>query len=99
MQFFLFLSHILNNIVAKRESKSSLRCPCSISEDTPIYLRVIATRIKVAPYCGVIYAALQPLREVLEIAAFLAKVLGEIFCTIVLAFVTFLEIFECLILK
>ena len=48
------------------KSKSSLRCPCSIPEDMPIDLRVIACRIEVAPYCGVIYAALQPLREVLE---------------------------------
>lgn len=59
----------------------------------PIDLRVIACRIKVAPYCGVINAALQPLREVLEIAAFLAQVLGEIFCALVLALVALLEIF------
>ena len=60
----------------------------------PIDLRVIACRIKVAPYCGVINAALQPLREVLKIAAFLAQVLGEIFCALVLALVALLEIFE-----
>ena len=88
------MSHILNKIVTKRESKSSLRCPCLIPEDVPIDLGVIACRIKVAPYCGVIYAALQPLREVLEIATFLAKVLGEIFCAIVFALVALLEIFE-----
>ena len=74
--------------------KSNLRCPCSIPEDMPIDLRVIACRIKVAPYGGVINAALQPRGEVLEIAAFLAKVFGEIFCAIVLALVAFLEIFE-----
>ena len=59
----------------------------------PIDLRVIACRIKVAPYCGVINAALQPLREVLKIAAFLAQVLGEIFRAFVFALVTLLEIF------
>ena len=59
----------------------------------PIDLRVIACRIKVAPYCGVINAALQPLREVLKIAAFLAQVLGEIFRAIVFALVALLEIF------
>ena len=74
--------------------KAALRCPCSIPEDMPIDLRVIACRIKVASYCGVINAALQPLREVLEIAAFLAKVLGEIFGAIVFALVAFLKIFE-----
>ena len=77
------------------KSKSSLCCPCSIPEDVTIDFRIIACRIKVAPYCGVIYAALQPLREVLEIAAFLAKVLGEIFGAIVFALVALLEIFEC----
>ena len=76
------------------ESKSSLRCPCSIPEDVPIDFRVIACRIKIAPYGGVINAALQPLREVLEIATFLAQVLGEIFCALVLALVALLEIFE-----
>ena len=65
-----------------------------VPEDVPIDLGVIACRIEIAPYCGVINAALQPLREVLEIAAFLAKVLGEIFCAIVLALVALLEIFE-----
>ena len=59
----------------------------------PIDLRVIACRIEVAPYCGVINAALQPLREVLKIAAFLAQVLGEIFRAIVFALVALLEIF------
>ena len=88
------MSHFSNKIVTKRESKSSLRCPCSIPEDVPIDLRIIATGIKVAPYCGVIYAALQPRGEVFEVAAFLAQVLGEIFCAIVLALVAFLEIFE-----
>lgn len=39
------MSHILNKIVTKRESKSSLRCPCLIPEDVPIDLGVIATRI------------------------------------------------------
>ena len=74
--------------------KSNLRCPCSIPEDMPIDLRVIACRSKVAPYGGVINAALQPRGEVLEIAAFLANVLGEIFGAIVLALVALLEIFE-----
>ena len=60
----------------------------------PIDLRVIACRIKVAPYCGVINAALQPLRQVLKVAALLAKVLGEIFGAIVFALVALLEIFE-----
>ena len=59
-----------------------------------IDFRIIACRIKVAPYCGVINAALQPLREVLEVAALLAKVLGEIFGAIVFALVALLEIFE-----
>ena len=67
---------------------------CSCSEDVAIDLRVIATRIKVPPYCRIINAALEPLREVLEIAALLAKVLGEIFGAIVFALVAFLEIFE-----
>ena len=48
------------------KSKSSSRCPCSIPEDVPIDLGIIACRIEVAPYCGVIYAALEPLREVLK---------------------------------
>ena len=74
--------------------KSNLRCPCSIPEDMPIDLGVIATRIETAPHCRIINAALEPLRQVLEIAAFLAKVLGKIFCAIVLALVAFLEIFE-----
>ena len=59
----------------------------------PIDLRVIACRIEVAPYCGVIYAALQPRGEVLEIAAFLAKVLRKIFGAFVVALVALLEIF------
>ena len=88
------VSHFSNKIVTKRESKSSVRCPCSIPEDMPIDLRVIACRIKVAPYGGVINAALEPLREVLEIAALLAKVLGKIFGAIVFALVALLEIFE-----
>ena len=74
--------------------KAALRCPCSIPEDVPIDLGVIATRIKIAPYCRIINAALKPLRQVLEVAAFLAKVLGEIFGAIVFAFVALLEIFE-----
>ena len=78
----------------KKESRSSSRCPCSIPEDMPIDLGVIATRIKIAPYCRIINAALEPLREVLEVAALLAKVLGEIFCALVLALVALLEIFE-----
>lgn len=94
MQFFLFLSYILNKIVAKRGSKSSLRCPCSIPEDVPIDLGIIATRIEIAPYCRIINAALEPLRQVLKVAALLAKVLGEIFGAIVFAFVALLEIFE-----
>ena len=81
------MSHILNKIVTKRESKSSLRCPCSIPEDVPIDLGVIATRIKIAPYCRIINAALQPRGEVLEIAAFLAKVLRKIFGAFVAALV------------
>ena len=75
--------------------KSNLRCPCSIPEDVPIDLGVIATRIETAPHCRIINAALEPLREVLEIAAFLANVLGKIFGAIVLALVALLEIFEC----
>ena len=94
MQFFLCLSYILNKIVAKRGSKSSLRCPCSIPEDVPIDLGIIATRIKVPPYYRIINAALEPLRQVLEVAALLAKVLGEIFGAIVFAFVALLKIFE-----
>ena len=39
------MSHILNKIVTKRESKSSLRCPCSIPEDVTIDLGIIATGI------------------------------------------------------
>ena len=46
--------------------KSNLRCPCSIPEDVPIDLGVIATRIETAPHCRIINAALQPLRQVLE---------------------------------
>ena len=71
-----------------------MRCPCSIPEDVPIDFRIIAARIKVAPYGGVINAALQPLREILEIAAFLAQVLGEILGAIVFALVALLEILE-----
>lgn len=56
--------------------KSNLRCPCSIPEDMPIDLGVIATRIETAPHCRIINAALQPRGEVLEIAALLANVLG-----------------------
>ena len=74
--------------------KSNLRCPCSIPEDMPIDLRVIACRIKVAPHCRIINAALEPLRQVLEVAALLAKVFGEIFGAIVFALVALLEIFE-----
>jgi hypothetical protein len=61
----------------------------------PIDLGVIATRIKVPPYCRIINAALEPLREVLEVAALLAKVLGEIFGAIVFALIALLKIFEC----
>lgn len=78
----------------KKESRSSLRCPCSIPEDVPIDLGIIATRIKIAPYCRIINAALEPLRQVLKVAALLAKVLGEIFGAIVFALVALLEIFE-----
>lgn len=78
----------------EKESRSCLRCPCSIPEDVPIDLGVIATRIKVPPYCRIINAALEPLRQVLEVAAVLAKVLGEIFRAIVFALVALLEIFE-----
>ena len=60
----------------------------------PIDLRVIACRIEVAPYCGVIYAALQPRGEVLEIATFLAKVLRKIFGAFVAALVALMEIIE-----
>ena len=74
--------------------KGSLRCPRLVPEDMPIDLGVIATRIKIAPYCRIINAALEPLREVLEIATFLAQVLGEIFGAIVFALVALLEIFE-----
>ena len=74
--------------------KGSLRCPCSIPEDVPIDLRVIACRIEIAPYCGVIYAALQPRGEVLEIAAFLAKVLRKIFGAFVAALVALMKIIE-----
>ena len=74
--------------------KSNLRCPCSIPEDMPIDLRVIACRIKVAPHCRIINAALEPLRQVLEVAALLAKVFGEIFGAIPFALVALLEIFE-----
>ena len=38
--------------------KSNLRCPCSIPEDMPIDLGVIATRIETAPHCRIINAAL-----------------------------------------
>ena len=42
----------------------SQRAACAtlalVPEDVPIDLGVIACRIKVAPYCGGIYAALQP---------------------------------------
>ncbi len=74
--------------------KSNLRCPCSIPEDVPIDLGVIATRIETAPHCRIINAALEPLRQVLEVAALLAKVFGEIFGAIVFALVALLEIFE-----
>ena len=43
-----------------------------VPEDVPIDLGVIATRIKVPPHCRIINAALEPLREVLEVAALLA---------------------------
>ena len=65
-----------------------------IPEDMPIDLGVIATRIKIAPYCRIINAALEPLRQVLKVAALLAKVLGKIFGAIVFALVALLEIFE-----
>ena len=42
--------------------KAALRCPCSIPEDVPIDLGVIATRIETAPHCRIINAALEPLR-------------------------------------
>ena len=77
-----------------KESKSSLRCPCSIPEDVPIDLCIIATRIKIASYCRIINAAFELLRQVLEVAALLAKVLGEIFGAIVFALIALLEIFE-----
>ena len=44
--------------------------------------------------CRIINAALEPLRQVLEVAALLAKVLGEIFGAIVFALVALLEIFK-----
>ena len=65
-----------------------------VPEDVPIDLGVIATRIETAPHCRIINAALQPLRQVLEVAALLAKVFGEIFGAIVFALVAFLKIFE-----
>ena len=65
-----------------------------IPEDVPIDLGVIATRIKIAPYCRIINAALEPLRQVLEVAALLAQVLGEIFGAIVFALVALFKIFE-----
>ena len=74
--------------------KGSLRCPRLVPEDMPIDLGVIAGRIEVAPYCRIINAALEPLRQVLKVAALLAKVLGEIFGAIVFALVALLEIFE-----
>ena len=67
---------------------------CSCSEDVAIDLGIIATRIEIAPYCRIINAALEPLRQVLKVAALLAKVLGEIFGAIVFALVSLLEIFE-----
>jgi hypothetical protein len=60
----------------------------------PIDLGIIATRIKVSPYCRIINAALEPLREVLEVAAFLAQVFRKIFGAIVFAFIAFFEIFH-----
>ena len=60
----------------------------------PIDLGVIACGIKISPNGGVIYAALQPLGQFFEIAAFLAKVLGEIFRAVPFALVPFIEIFE-----
>lgn len=60
----------------------------------PIDLGIIATRIKVPPYCRIINAALEPLRQVLKVAALLAKVLGEIFGAIVFALVALLKILE-----
>ena len=65
-----------------------------VPEDVPIDLGVIATRIKIAPHCRIINAALEPLRQVLKVAALLAQVLGEIFCALVLALIALLEIFE-----
>ena len=101
MHFSYKIPHISTHIsdfyellYSSDESKSSLRCPCSIPEDVTIDLGVIACRIEVAPYSRIINAALQPRWEVLKIAAFLAKVLGEIFRAIVLALVALLKIFE-----
>ena len=74
--------------------KGSLRCPRLVPEDMPIDLGVIATRIKIAPYCRIINAALEPLRQVLKVAAFLAKVLGEIFGAFVAALVALVKIIE-----
>ena len=65
-----------------------------VPEDVPIDLGVIATRIKIAPHCRIINAALEPLRQVLKVAALLAKVLGEIFGAIVFALIALLKIFE-----
>ena len=45
-----------------------------IPEDVPIDLGVIATRIETAPHCRIINAALQPLRQVLKVAAFLVNI-------------------------
>ena len=74
--------------------KGSLRCPRLVPEDMPIDLGVIATRIKIAPYCRIINAALEPLRQVLKVAALLAKVLGEIFGAFVAALVALVKIIE-----
>ena len=76
------------------QKESGLTRFALVSEDVPIDLGIIATRIKVPPHCRIINAALEPLRQVLEVAALLAKELGEIFGAIVFALVALLEIFE-----
>ena len=66
-----------------------------LSEDVPVKLAIISACVKAAPHCRIINAALQPLREVLEIAALLAKVLGKIFTAFILAFIPFFKLLDC----
>ena len=69
-------------------------CGAGLLEDMPIVLGIVATCIKTAPHCRIINAALQPLRQVVKIAALLAKLFGELLAALVLAHIMLAELFK-----